>query len=51
MLDTTAMKVKAYASVYDVLGEDGIRISIGNKSAINANSDLFDHVRTPFEGE
>jgi Zn-dependent M16 (insulinase) family peptidase len=51
MLDTTAMKVKAYASVYDVLGEDGIRISIGNKSAINANADLFDSVRTLIGGE
>jgi hypothetical protein len=51
MLDTTIEKVKAYASVYDVLGEDGIRISIGNKNAINANADLFDSVRTLIGGE
>jgi hypothetical protein len=48
MLDTTLEKVKAYAPVYDVLGNDGVKITMGKKSDIMANADLFDAVYQVF---
>jgi hypothetical protein len=48
ILDTTVEKVKAYASVYDILGNDGIKVTMGKKSDIMANADLFDSIEDPF---
>jgi hypothetical protein len=48
ILDTTVEKVKAYVSVYDVLGNDGGKITMGKKSDILANADLFDSIEDLF---
>jgi Zn-dependent M16 (insulinase) family peptidase len=49
ILNTTMEDVKASASVYDALAENGAKCTVGKESDIIANADLFDEIYLPFD--